>query len=843
MSSCLGEEQIMARDVNRLSRVKVIVSFMVAVLQMGVVAHAAPTINSPDYRKPILDPSSQTNKWSSIIPNALAGYFTYTPYTTADAVKLGFPPSCGRLPDDPSSTEDCYTITVKKFQQALDIHGIFGGGEGLLNASGAPFGPVTWVFGYGSGGVGWAPPGAPGGVTVTGNAPKPFTDGTYATTGIWHFPAPTIKGTKGRPVRVTWLNELPNEIPTGFDPTICDDAPYNCYPYNRIVTHVHGAHTNPDSDGFAKAWYTPRFAEKGPDWVSTAQHGPEGTYRYPMDQPAGTIWYHDHAMGLTHNNTNMGLAGFFPITDDNEKRLQGVGGTKYLPTGDYELGFALQDRIFYNDGQLAMPDTPIIAAADLATCTYTYQADGTITPDVVSNCSSTPLFMKDPAKGHLVPYERNGTNIPLLATSTTLEFFGNMPVVNGVVYGKYDVEPRVYRMRFIGGTDSRTFIPRLKVVGSSPATYLPFYQIGSEQGFLNNPLQRENFVLMPGERIDVLVDFNGLAGKQVMMENLGPDFPYGGPSADFSYDGDGQSLPSLATPIPYDPNSNPEAIENIMMFDVSLAKSSVPDVPAPATSLNLRPISPAITANSITPTPGTPVRKISLMEITDQFGRTMPTIDARGFNEVAITERPRLNDTEIWEIINTTADSHPMHLHLVSFQLINREDIATTNDPAVFIPPYKFTPPDTLPGVLSPPDYEGSGVITTPTDGTATGHEFGFKDTIVCPPGKVTRVKAKFDLRGMYVWHCHILSHEEHDMMRPFFVGDPDGDVNGDGTVDISDALQSLKIGIGLNRPSSTQLVRGDVGPLLANAPKPDGKIDLSDALLILQKAIGQAAW
>ncbi|HBA71189.1 MAG TPA: spore coat protein A, partial [Geobacter sp.] len=90
------------------------------------------------------------------------------------------------------------------------------------------------------------------------------------------------------------------------------------------------------------SWFTPGFTEKGPLWESTRQFGPEGTYFYPMDQEAATIWYHDHSTGLTHNNTNMGMAGFFPITDANEKRLQGIGGPKYLPTGAQELGFALQ---------------------------------------------------------------------------------------------------------------------------------------------------------------------------------------------------------------------------------------------------------------------------------------------------------------------------------------------------------------------------------------------------------------------------------------------------------------------------------------------------------------------
>jgi FtsP/CotA-like multicopper oxidase with cupredoxin domain len=737
----------------------VILLLLLIVLSRGIAEAAPPqTISSPDYRKPILAPVSQINAWANIIPNALASYFTYVPYRTSDAVKLGFPASCGRLPEDPASTEDCYTITVKKFQQALDLHGIFGGGEGLLDASGAPFGAITWVHGYGSGGQNWSPPGAPAGVTVTGNAPAPFVNNTFGTSGIWHFPAPTVKATKGRPVRISWLNELPNEVPTGFDPTICDNMPLNCYPYNRIVTHVHGAHVTPESDGLPTAWFTPGFAQKGNDWESTRKFGPEGTYRYPMDQEAGTIWYHDHALGLTHNNTNMGMAGFFPITDNNEKCLQGVGAgcTKYLPTGDYELGFALQDRVFYEDGQVAMPDAPIIDARDIIdpvnlqnplNCTYTYQPDGTITPNDLARCANTPLFMKDPADGHLIPYVAAPGRVALLATSATLEFFGNLPVVNGVVNGKYNVEPRVYRMRFIGGTDSRTWI--LQLARNDNNAVIPFWQIGTEQGFLNNPVNRTSMVLMPGERLDVLVDFSGIpAGTRVILKNLGPDVPF-----------------NNNDPLT-DPSQSPSTdIPQVMAFDVvtfALNPSTgqpYPDVPAPSASRVLNDIRPL-------PAPSN-VKKVSLWEITDEFGRTMPTIDGRGF-EGEMTEFVQLNAVEQWDIINTTVDTHPMHLHQVAFQLVNRESIEVLGtDPVSGDPILNVTNAGVLPGPLTPPDY----VVATPsTIELPAPHEAGWKDTIMCPPGKVTRVIAKFDIPGLYVWHCHILSHEEHDMMRPFVV-------------------------------------------------------------------------
>ncbi|NVN93414.1 MAG: multicopper oxidase domain-containing protein [Desulfuromonadales bacterium] len=260
----------------------------------------------------------------------------------------------------------------------------------------------------------------------------------------------TLKGTKGRPVRVAWNNELPNQIIPGFDATVdCAEALY-CYPYNRLVTHVHGAHTGPESDGWTRGWFTPGFNITGTvgqpstavfpgpfnggtpmsqtyqGWISTSaavatnayQYGPEGTYYYPMDQEASTIWYHDHAMGVTHLNTNMGLAGFFPITDDNEKCMQGIStplctgaapspaAAKILPTSPFEYGYALQDRIFDTNGQFAMPDSKVIHPLDVGTCSP-------VKPTVLG-CSHTPLFMystptvaanplnSDP--GHLIPY-------------------------------------------------------------------------------------------------------------------------------------------------------------------------------------------------------------------------------------------------------------------------------------------------------------------------------------------------------------------------------------------------------------------------------------------------------
>jgi len=769
---------------------------MLLVVVGGAAAQVAPTLVDPNYRKPILTPQSQVSTiWTNVAPNALADYYTYVPFKNADAVALGFPSTCGNpnavgaTAADLASTDDCYSISAKKFQQQLALPGIFGGGAGLINpATNTPFGAITWVYGYGSGGANWvlpyydtAKPGVVANTPVTGNAPAPFADGTFASTGIWHFPAPSFKNTKGRPVRIQWLNELPNEIPTGFDPSICGSVPSNCFPYNRIVTHVHGSHVGPESDGQVHAWFTPGFSQTGPLWESTRRHGPEGTYYYPMDQEAGTIWYHDHATGTTHTSTNMGLAGFFAVTDANEQLLQ---TNNILPTGTRELGFALQDRIFYEDGQQAMPDAPILDPAFAATCTYATDPNtglpatdpatgGVLVTSAPSTCS--PVFMKDPINGNLVPYPAvPGTPAPAayLATSATLEFFGNIPVVNGVTYAKYNVDRGVYRIRLIGGTDSRTWALRLKVAGSNPARYLPFWQIGSEQGLLNTPVKLDNLLILAGERVDVLVDFNSaetldasgasagplnLANARIVLENWAGDAPYGGE--------------------PILPASDPAAIAfrsvdipEIMAFDVSAATVPV-DVITPSTATSLRPSIPAVPNLTLNPPPAaTPVRTVSLVEIVDQYQRIMPTLDGRGFLDFGVSELPKLNVTEQWDIINTTVDAHPIHLHQVAFQLINRETI-DTNCPASLLAPLCVNPASTT---IAPP-YSSAVVTAYQPNSIVTPlpEEIGFKDTILCPPGTVTRVIATFDIPGTYVWHCHILSHEEHDMMRPLVVTTP----------------------------------------------------------------------
>jgi FtsP/CotA-like multicopper oxidase with cupredoxin domain len=864
----------------------------------------------PTFQVETLTPTSQAAlAWKNVAPNALASYYTYLPLSTTDAALAGFPATLNCGVGTGHAGSDCYIITVKQLVQPMSLDflnlpglsGVSGAnafpGPGLISADGVT--PLvdqtsvtallsspglTTAWGYGSGGNGWKPYGASG-PTIRGNAPAAFAETPIgyttgegaAVTGIWHFPAPTIKGIgdpanlSNRPVAVLWMNQLPNLKPVGHDPSVdCGDNASFCYPYNRIVTHVHGAHVGPESDGLAVAWYTPNFALYGEGrftgsasydsyahvlgagstgLVPTALRGAP-IYYYPMTQEAGTIWYHDHAVGTTHLNTDMGMAGFFPVTDAVEIALQTPSGTPSLPvlptgTGSkYELGFALQDRHFDVNGQMVMPASGVYDKNDPncvfdannnalpGTCTRLGWMKQLGNPALTAGQDPTPAVRLIPynkvtldswktgTAAQQLDYARNfptgcQTNItntfegiagvdpvtgarvtftqcaPFPAQSATLEYFGNIPVVNGVTYPVYNVEPTVYRMRFIGGTDSRTWIAQLVKPGAQPsmvtcgdgaapagcAMYsssqiVPFFQVGSEQGLLTSMVKRNELDIMGGERIDVLVDFTGLAGQTLTLKNLGDDAPYSGR---FDFDG--------VNPVTGDMLRQPTSvlIPEIMKFKVGTATvpANTPSAKAPATGVALR-SAPAFSSTSMT-------RTIALIEITDQYGRTMPTIDARGYVPPGIrtTEIIQLGATEQWDIVNTTVDAHPMHLHQVAFQAIDRQAIAlipgavggNTADPSGFMAGANYTfgaelAADTSTAARQNSIFTPSQYIPAPGSSAipVAAYDAGLKDTVQAPPGYVTRVRAYFDILGDYVWHCHILSHEEHDMMRPFRV-------------------------------------------------------------------------
>ena len=251
--------------------------------------------------------------------------------------------------------------------------------------------------------------------------------------------------------------------------------------------------------------------------------------------------------------------------------------------------------------------------------------------------------------------------------SALAEFFGDHMVVNGVIWPFENVEPRNYRMHLLNGTDSRFMmlqffeVPALATDFTSATGPLPFNVIGSDQGLASSPTTVSTLLFEPGSRYDIIFDFKTVTpGNRVIMKNIGGDEPFGG-------DIPGEQLYGET--------------DRIMAFDVVLPlDSKVPDVSP--TSLNGGPdvveISPVTT------------RKVALFEGKDEFGRLQPLLGAHNGDEfvaipwhMATTENPALGSTEIWEIYNFTGDAHPVHLHLVHFEILGRQEITFDADDEV----------------------------------------------------------------------------------------------------------------------------------------------------------------
>ena len=602
----------------------------------------------------------------------------------------------------------------------------------------------------------------------------------YGAKGTYTWPGRTIFARSGEPVEVKWKNKLLDPVTGAPLPHILpvDESLHWAYSlpgYEQydiatngipIVAHVHGGHTDFEFDGNPEFFFGPAYNTRGPQWV-------QKNYVYEMDQPAGTIWYHDHALGITRLNVYAGMAGFFIVHDDDDTGQP--GNELGLPAFPYEAAFAIQDRMFRDTGELfypAFPGDPFYD--DFIT------GEGVVLPD--------PPFV--------------GGGPTALA-----EFFGDHIVVNGVIWPKMDVEPRNYRVRFLNGCDSRFLAIQFFEVPITQTDFstepiagpLPFTVIGSDQGLASAPTEVDTLVMETGSRYDLIIDFKHVdPGNRVIMRNLGGDSPFGGAFGD---DLEPEDLfPDRQT-------------DRIMAFDVVLPRD-------PAV-LDASPV-----GIDFGPDVGTPtrLRKVALFEGKDEFGRLQPLLGtarpATDFQDNPIhwpttpeytsvgligqmegsiawhsptTENPALNSTEEWEIWNVTGDAHPVHLHLVHFEILGRRgirwDSATSEedrvlevDPESYVADgtYLVTQPTVQHNsVAGNPDTYGTGFrIVNPTygDPVPAGDlqeyvENAPKDMVTALPDQITRIKATFDKPGRYVWHCHILSHEDHEMMRVLHVG------------------------------------------------------------------------
>ncbi len=456
------------------------------------------------------------------------------------------------------------------------------------------------------------------------------------------YPGPVIEAQKDEKVMIQWQNDLPGKHFLPVDKTLhgAMDAPEV-----RTVTHLHGAKVKPESDGYPEAWFTKNFQETGPTFVHQ-------TYCYTNHQQAATLWYHDHAMGITRLNVYAGLAGFYLIRDKFEKILD-------LPQGEYEIPLLIQDRSFNQDGSLFYPSQP-----------------------------------QPP--------------VPGVNPSITPGVDGDTILVNGKVWPYLVVEPRKYRFRILNGSNHRFY--RMKIQ-SGP----PIYQIGTDGGFLEVPVKLHELILGPAERADVIIDFTGYNGKKLDLLNDAPSpFPIG-------------------TPV------DPETTGRIMQFRVDLPlfcqdRSWIPD--------SLYPVVPL--AECVAKVR----RNMNLVVQQDQYGRLLFLLNGKSWHD-PVTETPRLGKVEIWNLINSGFVAHPVHLHLVQFQILNRQPF----DVQLFNQTQKIY-------------FTGPSVPPLP-------NEQGWKDTVRSTPGEVTRIIIRFGpYTGRYVWHCHLLEHEDYDMMRPMDVVD-----------------------------------------------------------------------
>ncbi|MBI1950836.1 MAG: multicopper oxidase domain-containing protein, partial [Acidobacteria bacterium] len=305
--------------------------------------------------------------------------------------------------------EPLYNIGIFQFQQSL----------GLVDVLGNPL--LTTVWGYGK-------------------------DATSAT-----YPGRTFVAHSYAPINVLWTNNLvdmdgmplPHFLP--LDASLMWAMPMDpMYPMSGVpvVTHLHGGHNESMSDGLPLAWFTPGFAQKGSTWGKEILH-------YDLDQEATTLWYHDHALGITRLNVYAGLAGFFLLRDDQDTGLR--DNPLGLPAFPYEVPIVIQDRMFTGDGQLYYPSMP--------------EEPGQPEPSVLP------------------------------------EFFGDFILVNGQAWPVIAVEPRTYRLRFLNGSDSRFYYMWI-TPGTSMASGPAIHQFGTDGGLLYAPVPLSQLAIGPGERAD-----------------------------------------------------------------------------------------------------------------------------------------------------------------------------------------------------------------------------------------------------------------------------------------------------------------------------------------------------
>lgn len=533
-------------------------------------------------------------------------------------------------------------------------------------------------------------------------------DGNPLQTKVWgysldgypvSYPGPTFITQKDKPINVQWNNHLPNSghllpVDSSINTAKTDDYSTEQLLQQGLiptVTHLHGGNTESASDGQPEAWYTQNFSVVGRDWQKK-------DYTYDNNQQAATLWYHDHAMGLSRLNVYAGLAGFYLLRDPNEQQLF---DENVLPSGAYEIPLMLQDRMFQADGQLYYPSDPSLLE------------EGTVPP---------------------------GQSVTALP-----EFFGDFNLVNGMAWPKLEVEPRKYLFHLLNASDSRVYDLKF----DDPQQ--KFYQVGSDDGLFSKPLALNQLILPPAKRADIVVDFSGDSGKQFVLRNYGADGPFQG-----FEEQTGEVIGGAA---------DPATTGQVMQFVVNRPlNEAVPNAQLTLDS-NLRTQDFALfNPDDADAFPVAQQRNVVLFEGTDQYGRINPQLGTLEDGSLTwndqVTEQPKEKTVETWTLYNTTEDAHPIHLHGTSFRVTQRQELTIPED--------------------------GVATVGTNSDGATklklekyslgkdipllANEENAWEDVVTVYPGQAVTVKAYFDRPGTFVWHCHIYSHEDNVMMRPYEV-------------------------------------------------------------------------
>ena len=305
------------------------------------------------------------------------------------------------------------------------------------------------------------------------------------------------------------------------------------------------------------------------------------------------------------------------------------------------------------------------------------------------------------------------------------EFFGDTNLVNGKVWPHLEVEPRAYRFRVLNASNSRFYRLRL-------SDGRPFVQIGTDQGLLAAPVELRTLFLSPAERADVIVDFSRARAAAVRLTN--------------------------DAPAPYPDGTTPDrrTVADVMEFRVGRRS---PRSGRQAIPTRLRAFTP-LPQNDAT------VRYMAFREYQDKAGEPIIILlDGRRWDG-PITIRPKLGGTEIWHFINATDDSHPIHVHLVHFEVLDRQPF----DVKAYLEAWAAERPGEGPDPIPVGPYLRGKRVPAPPQ------ERGWKDTVRVDPREVVRIIARFDgYTGRYPWHCHMLEHEDNEMMLQFEVVSPTG--------------------------------------------------------------------